>query len=333
MRAPARRGFQPVPLDWSALSDGDARLLAGLDILAEDDARVVRNRDGAPAYLSIRHDNRPTFVKLVPGAVAELEARAFALTGELATLGVNVPPPLWRRQVRGGVTAFAYGWVDGEHPSGADLDFRALGRAIAELHEALTKVPGSAAIQSRTANRIAALLPFADLAASPLSGPWRRWEPLATRALQAFDELSASMQAARVSIHGDLNPGNILVSPQGIAFLDLEDATHSALWSGLDLAKIAERLILPQIGDQGTAWASDALVALQKGYGETGAPLAQPPELTFSRALLWHMGLAVAVMRAQAFPDDVIAAEMVKFSYLSRLLDCHGTLLASGIAP
>jgi Ser/Thr protein kinase RdoA (MazF antagonist) len=59
---------------------------------------------------------------------------------------------------------------------------------------------------------------------------WAAWEDASTRALeaaaQAFDRWSSSGAAARIRLHGDAHPGNILWREEGPHVVDLDDASN-----------------------------------------------------------------------------------------------------------
>lgn len=333
MRPPARPGFAPDPLDWQPVPPGLGPLLSRLGIGSDHLALCVFSSNGEPAYLRLDGPPQPLFIKLVSGGELAKEKETFALALNLAGLGVPTPSPVWHKTTETGVTAFAYEWVDGHHPSGRDLDFHAMGQAIAMLHHALSKLPAKAEISERTVKWVDALNRAVETSNVFSAGSLSRWDVLASRCLSAFTSSTQAILSSGTPIHGDLNPGNMLVSNGDVVFLDLEEASHSALWRGLDLAKIAERLILPQIEAFGVDWAEESLRTLLAGYRNAGMQLPDGEGLTFSDALLWHTGLAVAILATQSFATGVVEAEMRKFSYLTGLIDRHRTMLDTAASP
>lgn len=329
MRPPARPGFTPDPLEWQPASPGLDLLLERLGVGPAPLAQAVFDSNGEAAYLRLAGPSQPLFIKLVLDSERAKETETFALARDLATLGVPTPSPMWRKITETGVTAFGYAWIEGPHPSGPNLDFHAMGQAIARLHRALSKVPGKEDIEQRTLERMETLTRAVKTSIVFSAGPLNEWHSLASRYLDAFTATTPAMLSEATPIHGDLNPGNMLVSCDDIVFLDLEDATHSALWPGLDLAKIAERLVLPQIEAFGLDWAEKSIRTLLTGYRSEGMQLPNGERLTLSEALLWHTGLAVSILATQSFTTGVIESELRKFSYLTGLIDQHRKLLDS----
>lgn len=331
MRPPARMGLTPDPLKWRDAGPQTVSLIEALDI-PRDGVEAVLDANDEPAYLRITGTGQPMFIKLIPEGELEKETHAFSLAASLNDISALTPAPLWRREVNNDRTAFAYAWTNGRHPTPESTDFRLLGGDIAVLHRTLGSLPDSGWIEARTARRIDALLAAMRDQDQAVLRMWRHWEPDARRSLDAFAELSPAIRQQGVPIHGDLNPGNILISSRKAIFLDLEDATHSALWPGLDLAKIIERLVLPEIATAGTDWARDSIASLLAGYkANDGLQLCNAAGLTFKKALLWHIGLSVTLLTEGSFSEEVRYAEMNKFSDLATLVDQHSDLLDTGL--
>ena len=128
-------------------------------------------------------------------------------------------------------------------------------------------------------------------------------------------------------LHGDLNPGNILIDDGGTAWiLDMEDAIHS--WGAplRDLAFAAERLALVPDGDRSEKL--ERITALCQGYNRASAcPVRwRPGRLEAAlRALSWRALMLLCHRERRGL--DSTTAEWTKFFALWRTWDTERELL------
>jgi len=328
VRTPARPSIHPHPLNWQPILPKTAQDLSNWGIEPDPNARAVTQENGTLLYLRTRDQQEEIFVKIVPRNGVSVESASFENARLLFAHAPITPKPLWQKALYNGSAAFAYRLQDGEHPKGQSVNYHNLGLAIRDLHDSLQIVLDEKQIRAKTTARISALR---AIAAKPSdnehAAAFTRWQNLANKAQKAFLEYSGPMMKHGQIIHGDLNPGNIIASENKFVFIDLEDTQHSFLWPGLDLAKIAERLIVPEISTSGKLWAKQAWENLNGGYYANQKGALGRVNITISQALMWHMGLAICLLKSNDFSQNVIEAELSKFSNILGMLKEHEAIL------
>ncbi|MCO6050153.1 aminoglycoside phosphotransferase family protein [Mesorhizobium sp. RP14(2022)] len=280
-----------------------------------------------PRYLrGLVEDGEPAwFIKIVSDKelpAARLEAD---LAHSLSTEGVVTPRFAAEIALEGDMSAMVFRWIEGAHPTAGAVDFARLGVSLNRLHHAFANVADRFSIEARTTCRLTEMEELA------VSGRFeQRWEGcehkrFALEMRDAFLTHLGSMKWESGAIHGDLNPGNIIQNGDTFAFLDFEDALHSRLWPGLDLAKIIERLILPSIAEKGRCAATGDLLALLFGYGLNNWPNNSP---SIQETVHWHIGLSVLVI-TQGLPanSSVAISEIKKFIKIAEILKKYNNLL------
>lgn len=323
MRPPLRSGITAGSLPWEILPSEAASALRPLNEWLPGRFEVVPTASGVPRYLrSFAEGAEPAwFVKIVGDdelPAARLEAD---LGRAIATEGVVTPLFAAELALNEGVSAIIFHWTRGIHPTSGKLDFFALGTSLNRLHRAFANVADRFSIGARTTQR---LNDIEQLALSEMFN--QRWEGcehecFAFEMRDAFLANLEKMKWGTGAIHGDLNPGNIMLQEETFAFLDFEDTLHSQLWPGLDVAKIIERLILPSVDEKGRNASAADFLALLRGYGLDSWPADSP---SIREALRWHIGLSVLVI-TKVFPKDTIVAntEIDKFRLLDNLMKLH----------
>lgn len=336
MRLPAHADLHAPGLTWAPL---DAAARAWLEPLTGragtiECAYASGAHGGRPAFVRMSRTGEAcprTFVKLVSAAQAARETEAAELSASLRAMGVACPVLREVIALADGCTAFCYDWIEGRPPDGSVTDMAGLGRALAGLHGALQRAQAPFGIARRTRDRLAA---FEGLAVAPHFGArWRHHGDLrfVSRMRDAFLEACDAMLVDALPNHGDLNRGNVLVCGDArVAFLDLEDALHMAVWPGFDLAKIVERMVLPMASN--AASAQQAIASLVKAYTDSEKrafdAAACPGTGRLAAAMRWHMGLAVLVLTANpALPLDVVERELAKFKAVDARIGAYRELL------
>jgi len=165
------------------------------------------------------------------GARAWLE-RDLALATWLDSRGAPVVPPASElppgpHERNGFAITF---WHFTAHEAGRRAGAVDVGRALRSLHEVLSGYPGE--------------LPTVDDVAAEAAGLVERSEALSAEEARwlggAFDSVREALAAADGSaraLHGDAHAGNLLITPSGLVWSDLEDCCRGSV--GWDLACMA----------------------------------------------------------------------------------------------
>lgn len=323
MRTPLRPGIAADRLVWEDLAPAALAALAPLvERIGPHLQTVGPAGTRSPRYVrGIAGNGRPLwFAKIVREAELPKAGIEAELTRSLAVEGVAVSAVIAEVDLADGAQAHVHDWVPGRHPAAGATDFEGLGAAVSAFHAALGRVAERFGIPARAEERLRDL---ERIARSPLFDRCWTGSEYRTFAYAMREAFLAHLDAIRTlgaAIHGDLNPGNIIVREDAFVFLDLEDALHSHLWPGLDLAKVAERLILPVAGDD-PALARMNVAALCRGYGFDDRRRGGP---SIPDALRWQTGLAILVMTSEAGSGSAaVRSEMAKFATLEGWLQQH----------
>jgi Ser/Thr protein kinase RdoA (MazF antagonist) len=194
----------------------------------------------------------PIFVKLVGAPQREVAERAEAIARWLAGRGLAVSSLLdgFPRRIRDGRLAVAARFIEGRRVSTDEADLAVLGETIGNLHRVLAGHPDRDEWARATRVRLDALTQVRTGLADGLlrCGP----EPdrlciLAADPAAEFDLGCANATA----LHGDLNPGTVLVETASgrTVVLDFEDVLHSVLPPIFELLLAAERFVLVMVND------------------------------------------------------------------------------------
>ncbi|GJL98141.1 MAG: hypothetical protein DHS20C06_19580 [Hyphobacterium sp.] len=284
--------------------------------------------DETPAYLrQVDENGAPlAFIKIASADCRASFIRDGELAQRLSERSVRVPQQINLTPLEDGTIAVIQSWINGDHPSADNTDFEQLGASVAKFQNELDSLSSDFSVAAKTEDRLNTLLAFAQSDAIQ-----KRWagDPLqvfAEKATAWFLEFTPQMIAADGPCHGDLNPGNLLIDEQGqFVFLDLEDALHSDQWRGFDLAKIIERIVLPEAAQRGQIWAMTATDALKTGY-QRNAQLPSGPD--GASALRWHIGMAVQLIAQNLAREDPVAKmEMKKFECIASFITNHEEVL------
>ncbi len=313
-RAPAHQGILPLGLGWESLSRSQ--------VVAPPLVRTAYRVDCAgqrcrPRFLRIwRTGSAPSsFVKIVGAEEYERQREVDALARALKENGINTPVAIDKIEMPDGDIGIVYDWIDGVHPNGSNSDQYAIGRSVGRLHDALAEVQDDFNLAAKTDARLKDLL---ELAESQRFGAM--WSGIyscevAERFRGYFLDFYERMSRNLGPNHGDLHPGNLLISGTAdVVFLDLEDAVHSRYWFGSDISKIAERLILPSMRKQGVDWGRQQLCAVVGGYQKI-RKTRHLEKGDLATAILWGLGVSVLILARDWPPDSSVAQnELSKFA-------------------
>lgn len=338
MRPPALSDLNTSQLAWKKLEESTLEWLTPL--LLKYPCKVAgafaSTHNHRPSYLrlsSLETGNHFAFVKLVSTSLADRERLIGNLGKEILHRGAATPVLLSVLSLPDNITAFIYEWVEGS-PIGTSLkEMKLFGNALSNLHKTLAHVSGHFDIEFRTQKRLESL---AQLASSPCFSTF--WEDSTEREFvfrmrDVFLSDLKKMMSHASPCHGDINLGNILVRHDGTAvFIDLEDALHSAVWPGLDIAKAIERILLPRVSSSDIVQLESAIDALVQAYltmdGQDLGSGFEPGNGHLARTMRWHTGLAIVVMTSNRhFGNSTIRCELTKFNEVIRLVDAYDYLL------
>ncbi len=227
--------------------------------------------------------------ELRPDAAVPL-GREVALAGQLAAAGAAVVPPSDLvppgPHVRDGrvLSFWRHVEVRPERPGPVDV-----ARALTELHAALAQVAPPA---GEPLDR-----PLLDLATFAAGGT--RWgaSPAQCHRLRArLDALRPRLAGPATALHGDAHPGNLLATPDGWRWTDLEDACAGPRQWDLACLRLTSRL--------------DGRAALDAVPGApSDADLAPWLELRRMHAAAWTAVLATARPAYAAAARERLTAE------------------------
>jgi aminoglycoside phosphotransferase (APT) family kinase protein len=337
MRKPAQVDLNSSRLKWVAADPEIAAWLEPLNLRFRGGLQVAYSGAGgdSPAYVRVIADGAGEprlFVKLMRQSSADHERNTAHLARNLVTRSVMTPAFDGEIVLSDGTHAFSYHWVEGRPPYFSVSDMRLLGESLAGLHAAMICESLNFEIASKTESRLSE---FARFAVSPdFRAAWRgrSEEKFAILMRDSFLRDLDSMLVGAKPCHGDLNPGNIIVGNDGVAyFIDLEDALHTHVWPGLDLAKIIERVVLPASRVARSADLVASIKTLVDSYVAAGGQLECGFRLgsgKMARAMRWHLGLAVLIVTKNLGSAETWwEVEIEKFRQVDQLISSFNHIL------
>jgi Ser/Thr protein kinase RdoA (MazF antagonist) len=306
--------LDPAPA-W--LADAVSRVTGhpGTVSLARFDAADVRY-----ARLDRRDGRGALFLKILPRSRQAHQERAEDLARWLEASGqpVNACLEGYPRPFDADHLLFAYPWRDGRRLRSEESDLATLGTRLASLHAALARYPARAALAAATESRFAELHRVrAELASGRSVGA--KGSRLQSLAREPSLDFEPSGRHDATPLHDDLNPGNLLMSPEGEPiFMDFEDALHGVLPVVFDLGLVIERLVLAAEPDD--ARAVDLGRAFLSAYRSGGGEIrvVEPGELALclrARALRALCTLSLCQWRG----IEVVEQEWEKFFFFEEL--------------
>jgi len=217
------------------------------------------------------------FARLVGDA--GLSAATLILAQALpVTIPAALRPPCLLKPV-----LLVYPYIDGRPPQAPD-DMELLGDAVGRMHAVMAGGPDGclSAVRRAGAERLRIIA--------------AAWSELAAADAPPFRSRSWFMPAGPAQmLHGDLNPGNLLVAAGTVTFMDFENTGHSWLPPVTEVAFILERLVLTAVRKDGDALAATA--AFLTAYARH-RPL--PARGTLAPALSWLSLRALAILSVLA---------------------------------
>ena len=268
-------------------------------------------------YKLVTVDGEALHLKVVEPSRRSSVERAEAIAEWLARKGLAVATPSagFPRTLPDGRLVTCCPYIEGRRIAPKPADLAALGRSVALLHAALASHPDRNHWVRSTRCRLDALTEIGrELAAGRLScGP----DHELLRALASDEALRFDLPDAATPLHGDLNPGNVLVaqSTDRPVLLDFEDVFHSVLPPMFELLLVIERFVFVQTEDDKRALRLAR--AFLDGYCSDGASI---PTKDAPSTMLRALSLRSLCVLAQGAREGVGVAplEWKKFFYLER---------------
>ncbi len=275
------------------------------------------------------------FLKLVPSnqVARQVEADRVARLVNASGLEASCLLPGYPKRFDEDTAILGYRYIDGRLPRPIPSDLEALGSAVGRLHKVLADAPEAPQVRERAKTRQRLLQDrWQELQQSAdLPGPYpEQLRRLVAGAPGAFAESDEPHQV----IHGDLNPGNILINEanEEIVFLDFEDSPGAWLPPRMDLAFALERHVLVVEADDRAA--RELGGCFLSGYQEASglSPFQKPGD--FAGALHWLSLRSLCLLAEFAARDEAWPTEeWSKFDYLLSMAEKRRDLVAAIEAP
>lgn len=290
--SPAHLGLHPSPFRYELLQDELGGLLASVAGAMFVEWAVHVRQPPLGYYRFGMCGGAARFGKVVAlRDTVKLEA-ANALATKLAATGVPVAhSDLGCRMLDGDHVLFLYDWVEGDFSSGRIVEMQQLGTALAGLHAGLRRMTPHGKLMGW--GRLDELLQ-----ANVLSGDLLALlEAFLLRKGPVEDLLTSALQP----IHNDLHLGNVLFFEGRVAaFLDFEEALHSAGNPLIDLSWVLERFCFLRFG---LRKAHRLATSFLSAY-ITVAPC--PPSIRggLAECMRWRALNALALLASQPYPHS-----------------------------
>jgi len=216
----------------------DAETCALIEVIAPGFSsadRLTATRAAPPAghyRVKLANGDR-SFVRILPDTRLQQCRDTHDLIASLNS-GAPVVRPEPPIALGAGYIGVVSAWHDHGLP-GEHTDTRAIGMAMAQMHMALEDVP-SMLLKQRSRERRSK---FAHRLSQPLPSRAIEITRRLPSPLESLDDLTGQ------ALHGDCNPGNILLCANEILFCDFENSAHAWGPPIFDLATVVERLCLP----------------------------------------------------------------------------------------
>lgn len=314
IREPAWTGLSPSLPEWEPAERSDADFLCRVTGLS---GRVFAMKFGAIVSLSMfrleTECSGPLLVKLIEPKRQETIRRAEQVASWLLAKGIQVASVLkcYPKLLSDGRLLVVMPFLAGRRVEATGPDLHDLGKAIAKLHQALAKNPDRKSWTRATLDRLSELQAIRTRVASGCEsfGPDPAY--LATLAADGTADFVMKSLPTR-PLHGDFNPGNILIVGDSVTLLDFEDVLHSDLPPVFELVLVIERFVLIHCANDGLA--VELGRTFLSGYtavmGSTTGPLQTDPALVLrSLALRSLMTLSLGANSGITISD----AEWGKF--------------------
>jgi Ser/Thr protein kinase RdoA (MazF antagonist) len=267
---------------------------------------------GSVGMYLIRSDSGDFFVKILSKATkndlyAEGLASWLSKKSKLAVSCIEGYP----RKLKTGELLIIQPYCHGFRVSPSTSEMRKLGGSLAELHGLLASHPDRSTWQENTDRRLSQINSMRrDLAEGRIrAGP----NPALLASIAADKTIIFSdSETTQTPLHGDLNPGNILIKEGNPIFIDFEDVFHSVLNPCFELALIIERCVMSQpISTEDCIAASKALLNEYQNSSGNFKLLKNMKPVNLPRSLALRSMCILALAEQEGF--QVLTSEWKKF--------------------
>ena len=287
------------------------------ELSLEGDLYALDFGQGLNNMFRLRGPRDDSFVKIYTPESASIGYRSEMLANWVADRSKLITPSKngFPRYLKNGSLAGVRGYCNGNRVPVTVTAMRKLGESLAELHCLLASHPERESWLINTDRRLDTVeMTRNQIVANRLkAGP----NPKLLAELAATPNLLfRKSETSRIPLHGDLNPGNLMMDSGRPQIFDFEDVGHSVLDSCFDLTVVIERIVMmcKDISDRQRVEISHAFLI---GYRNSGGILSVPGGLLFADmprvlSLRSLCLLAYAESKGVSVPD----AEWRKFFFL-----------------
>lgn len=247
VRPPAWEGLKPEMPDWEVASEDIAFRIAKAvgsegKFWAAKFGEVVSDR----MFRLDKPDGRKFIFKVVEASAAAQSNEAEKASVWLSANKVPVVVSSGQYRLPSGEVIVKMPYLEGRRV-GLDADeLFAFGASLAKLHRALRNVPYRECWRLRTVQRLKTLSKTRQYIVS--SGLALGPDP--QRLLNLANDVELDFERSQwltQPLHGDVNPGNVLISNNTPVFMDFEDTAHSVLPLEYEVLFAIERFVLVRV--------------------------------------------------------------------------------------
>lgn len=310
---------------WSSLTPGLPQYRLVNDVITTHLAKVIKHKGkiyraffdnpNQFAYKFVSDNgSEQYFIKIYHRDIVEKYKTIQSIIGDFHSKCAYLSHPVIYGQIDGLYYAI-FPLLNGVRCKPCASDLKLLGNALAQFHRHLKNIGDQALVIQKSDNRVRHLSKFIEtILKFPNDILVKK-----PRVASFISKYSFDMIDHRDSqiIHGDLNPGNILINKGSklIHFLDFEDMLHSYLPVLYDLAFIIERNILLPLNDAQKAFALSKVFL--KAYFESGGNYKYHTSDEYILCILSLRAFLLLIQNAiNGHSEDRI--EWDKFYYLSQ---------------
>ena len=249
------------------------------ELSLEGDLYILDFGNGPSRMFCLRKATEDFFIKIYTSKMASVGYRSEVLANWIAERSelTSASKTGFPRRLRNGDLVCMRPYCKGNRMSATVVNMERLGGAIAKLHGLLSFHPDRVKWLGQTDQRLSAIEKTREeIVGKTLKvGP----NPILLAQVATTSNLSfRPSEMTRIPLHGDLNPGNILMYKGDPKIFDLEDVEHSVLDSCFELALVIERIVMVA-KDISDAKRVEVGRAFMRGYRGAGGILSVPEGL------------------------------------------------------
>ncbi|WP_033068647.1 phosphotransferase enzyme family protein [Thalassospira australica] len=256
----------------------------------------------------------PFILKLIDPSCRALAEQAEDVANWLNCHDVPVISATGAQVLSDGTVVLKMPYFEGHRVSATSQGLYKFGQELAKLHQVLAEAPSQKDWEKRTKDRLDELSTMRTYLVE--KGAYFGPDPKRLLDLAHDKSLDFTIGVSPVQpLHGDLNPGNVLVVDGQVIFMDFEDTLHSVLPLEYEIMLVIERFVLVRSSKDYEA--TDLGREFLRGYFSKQKIDAfnhdrSPVEILRALALRSLIVLAYGEKVGVSIPDD----EWEKFFYL-----------------